>query len=225
MNLYAYTGANPVNATDPSGNVACVSGGAGFSGCVGYTGGYSGPASGGAPGFDSFYAASLSASTTSYVSICVAACGTGGYSTSGQQPGDNVVRGQPIFTTLAFTTPGRPSNIYIPGAVTQTASNQRAALQQQIVDGQRQVDSLQRKICAVSVANGALQAFSFENYANLASSLLPAVAEAVGPASRAVYPMSRLLNNPVSAAASRVGLGLTAAIGAASNYKDTPACH
>jgi RHS repeat-associated protein len=65
MNLYAYTGANPVNATDPSGNAACVSGGAGFSGCVGYTGGYSGPASGGAPGIESFYAASLSASTTS----------------------------------------------------------------------------------------------------------------------------------------------------------------
>jgi hypothetical protein len=56
------------------------------------------------------------------VSICVAACGTGGYSTSGQQPGDNVVRGQPIFTTLAFTTPGRPSNIYIPGANVTTSS-------------------------------------------------------------------------------------------------------
>lgn len=108
------------------------------------------------------------------------------------------------------------------------ADEKRDKLRKMIKDNQIVIEKLEQEICVGSVALGVINAFSFENYQNLLSSLGPSLSESIAAfwSRRAgnQYYTSRILLNKISRAGAKAGLITTAGIGGYNAYTSTPQC-
>ena len=104
----------------------------------------------------------------------------------------------------------------------------RKELQRTIREGQKEVDRLNRKTCALSVLSGVIESFSFTSSPETAvGAAAPAVGEALAVSSRTALAdirTSRFINFPVSKIAIRLGLGFTAAFGAIKGFRNARQC-